>query len=242
MQYIIFCCVLYLLVLQQAMSTASFASFLRTSDLEATKPYSGRHLRAPLMGRSLLSSFADDAYSISNETNDVDELAKSNRQRLLLALSNQKRMIVLNFIGDKDVDEKFYGKMLAKRLVAQSSTSEDYKQLMISKLRVNTTIIINRYYHFFSLARQHTVFHLRMLQDNDVSKNLTREYRTYCKEKDAEDMDIDKNYENSNTEMNYRMEAAENFTSNMLRMSINVPLKSLKEKGLNLLHGSTDFI
>ncbi|CAF4498499.1 unnamed protein product [Rotaria socialis] len=81
-----------------------------------------------------------------------------------------------------------------------------------------------------------------MLQDNDVSKNLTREYRTYCKEKDAEDMDIDKNYENSNTEMNYRMEAAENFTSNMLRMSINVPLKSLKEKGLNLLHGSTDFI
>ncbi|CAF4407207.1 unnamed protein product [Rotaria socialis] len=223
MQYIIFCCVLYLLVLQQAMSTASFASFLRTSDLEATKPYSGRHLRAPLMGRSLLSSFADDAYSISNEINDVDELEKSNRQRLLLALSNQKRMIVLNFIGDKDVDEKFYGKMLAKRLVAQSSTSEDYKQLMISKLR-------------------HTVFHLRMLQDNDVSKNLTREYRTYCKEKDAEDMDIDKNYENSNTEMNYRMEAAENFTSNMLRMSINVPLKSLKEKGLNLLHGSTDFI
>ncbi|CAF5212269.1 unnamed protein product [Rotaria magnacalcarata] len=75
------------------MITASFASFLRTSDLEATKAYPGRHLRAPLMGRSVLTPFVDDAYSISNTTNDVDELTKFNGQHLLLALLNQKRMI-----------------------------------------------------------------------------------------------------------------------------------------------------
>lgn len=37
---------------------------------------------------------------------------------------------------DKDVFQKFYGKMLAKRLVAQLSASDDYEESMISKLKV----------------------------------------------------------------------------------------------------------
>ncbi|CAF1983540.1 unnamed protein product [Rotaria magnacalcarata] len=65
--------------------------------------------------------------------------------------------------------------MLAKRLVAQSSTSEDCKQLMISKLRAVCG------FPFTSKLE-------RMLQDNDASKNLTHEYRAYCKEKDVQDM------------------------------------------------------
>ncbi|CAF4261130.1 unnamed protein product [Rotaria magnacalcarata] len=150
-------------------------------------------------------------------------------QSVQVSARYSENRIVLKFIGDKDVYEKFYGKMLAKRLVAQSSTSEDCKQLMISKLRAVCG------FPFTSKLE-------RMLQDNDASKNLTHEYRAYCKEKDVEDMDIDKNYEDSNTKMNYRIEVAENFTSNMLRININAPFKSLKEKGLNLLHGSIDFI
>ncbi|CAF1249462.1 unnamed protein product [Rotaria magnacalcarata] len=96
-------------------------------------------------------------------------------QSVQVSARYSENRIVLKFIGDKDVYEKFYGKMLAKRLVAQSSTSEDCKQLMISKLRAVCG------FPFTSKLE-------RMLQDNDASKNLTHEYRAYCKEKDVEDM------------------------------------------------------
>ncbi|CAF5096942.1 unnamed protein product, partial [Rotaria sp. Silwood1] len=44
-------------------------------------------------------------------------------------------MIVFNYIKDKDVFQKFYEKMLAKRLVGQLSASDDYEESMISKLK-----------------------------------------------------------------------------------------------------------
>ena len=46
--------------------------------------------------------------------------------------------VVFNYVEDKDVFQKFYGKMLAKRLVAQLSASDDYEESMISKLKVGT--------------------------------------------------------------------------------------------------------
>ncbi len=46
--------------------------------------------------------------------------------------------MVFNYVEDKDVFQKFYGKMLAKRLVGQLSASDDYEESMISKLKVNT--------------------------------------------------------------------------------------------------------
>jgi cullin 1 len=45
--------------------------------------------------------------------------------------------VVFNYIEDKDVFQKFYGKLLAKRLVGQLSASDDYEETMISKLKVN---------------------------------------------------------------------------------------------------------
>jgi cullin 1 len=45
--------------------------------------------------------------------------------------------VVFNYVEDKDVFQKFYGKMLAKRLVGQLSASDDYEESMISKLKVN---------------------------------------------------------------------------------------------------------
>lgn len=45
--------------------------------------------------------------------------------------------VVFNYVEDKDVFQKFYGKMLAKRLVGQFSASDDYEELMISKLKVH---------------------------------------------------------------------------------------------------------
>jgi hypothetical protein len=44
--------------------------------------------------------------------------------------------VVFNYIEDKDVFQKFYGKMLAKRLVGQLSASDDYEESIISKLKV----------------------------------------------------------------------------------------------------------
>jgi cullin 1 len=45
-------------------------------------------------------------------------------------------MIVFKYIEDKDVFQKFYSRMLAKRLVNQTSASDDAEANMISKLKV----------------------------------------------------------------------------------------------------------
>ena len=45
-------------------------------------------------------------------------------------------MIAFKYIEDKDVFQKFYSKMLAKRLVQHMSASDDAEASMISKLKV----------------------------------------------------------------------------------------------------------
>ena len=45
-------------------------------------------------------------------------------------------MIVFKYIEDKDVFQKFYSRMLAKRLVNQTSASDDAEANIISKLKV----------------------------------------------------------------------------------------------------------
>ncbi|CAF4983587.1 unnamed protein product [Rotaria sp. Silwood1] len=50
-------------------------------------------------------------------------------------------MIVFNYIKDKDVFEKFYYKMLAKRLIDRLSLSNDYEELM----KLNLFIIVSIY-------------------------------------------------------------------------------------------------
>lgn len=46
-------------------------------------------------------------------------------------------MIVFKYIEDKDVFQKFYSKMLAKRLVGHLAASDDAEASMISKLKVS---------------------------------------------------------------------------------------------------------
>lgn len=46
------------------------------------------------------------------------------------------QMIIFTYIEDKDVFQKFYAKMLAKRLVQHASASDDAEANMISKLKV----------------------------------------------------------------------------------------------------------
>lgn len=51
------------------------------------------------------------------------------------------QMVVFKYIEDKDVFQKFYAKMLAKRLVHQNSASDDAEASMISKLKVRLRLL-----------------------------------------------------------------------------------------------------
>ena len=54
-------------------------------------------------------------------------------------------MIVFKYIEDKDVFQKFYSKMLAKRLVQFLSASDDAEASMISKLKQVSLITLYFY-------------------------------------------------------------------------------------------------
>ncbi|UJR37526.1 hypothetical protein I4U23_030228 [Adineta vaga] len=88
---------------------------------------------------------------------------------------NQIMVVVFNYVEDKDVFQKFYGKMLAKRLVGQLSASDDYEESMISKLKQ-------------ACGFEYTSKLQRMFQDIGVSKNLIDQYRTYCEKRKLDDI------------------------------------------------------
>ena len=74
---------------------------------------------------------------------------------------------MFNYVEDKDVYQKFYGKMLAKRLVGQLSASDDYEESMISKLKVN------------NLSRSH--LKTRFLCSKHVDLNIHQNYNACFK-------------------------------------------------------------
>lgn len=77
-------------------------------------------------------------------------------------------MVVFKYIEDKDVFQKFYSKMLAKRLCHHMSASDDAEASMISKLKQ-------------ACGFEYTSKLQRMFQDIGVSKDLNEQYKTYVK-------------------------------------------------------------
>ncbi|RJE23485.1 cullin 1 [Aspergillus sclerotialis] len=75
-------------------------------------------------------------------------------------------MTVFKYIEDKDVFQKFYSKMLAKRLVHVSSVSDDAETSMISKLKD-------------ACGFEYTNKLQRMFQDIQISKDLNASYRDW---------------------------------------------------------------
>lgn len=73
-------------------------------------------------------------------------------------------MIVFKYITDKDVFQKFYSKMLAKRLVFHMSASDDAEASMISKLKQ-------------ACGFEYTSKLQRMFQDIGLSKDLNEKYK-----------------------------------------------------------------
>ena len=76
-------------------------------------------------------------------------------------------MVVFKYIEDKDVFQKFYSKMLAKRLVQHMSASDDAEASMISKLKS-------------ACGFEYTSKLQRMFQDVGVSKDLNEKFRQHC--------------------------------------------------------------
>ncbi|KAK7884153.1 hypothetical protein WMY93_027276 [Mugilogobius chulae] len=75
-------------------------------------------------------------------------------------------MVVFKYIEDKDVFQKFYAKMLAKRLVHQNSASDDAEASMISKLKQ-------------ACGFEYTSKLQRMFQDIGVSKDLNEQFKKH---------------------------------------------------------------
>merc|ERR1712038_1809804 len=77
-------------------------------------------------------------------------------------------MTVFKYIEDKDVFQKFYSKMLAKRLVQQQSASDDAEASMISKLKQ-------------SCGFEYTSKLQRMFQDIGLSKDLNEGFNKHTR-------------------------------------------------------------
>uniref|UniRef100_A0A6M2DFG3 Cullin-1 n=1 Tax=Xenopsylla cheopis TaxID=163159 RepID=A0A6M2DFG3_XENCH len=86
-------------------------------------------------------------------------------------------MVVFKYIEDKDVFQKFYSKMLAKRLVQHMSASDDAEASMISKLKQ-------------ACGFEYTSKLQRMFQDIGVSKDLNDQFRKHLNTS-HEPLDID---------------------------------------------------
>ena len=86
-------------------------------------------------------------------------------------------MVVFKYIEDKDVFQKFYSKMLAKRLVQHMSASDDAEASMISKLKQ-------------ACGFEYTSKLQRMFQDIGVSKDLNENFKRHLTNS-GEPLDID---------------------------------------------------
>uniref|UniRef100_A0AAR2KPW5 Cullin family profile domain-containing protein n=1 Tax=Pygocentrus nattereri TaxID=42514 RepID=A0AAR2KPW5_PYGNA len=86
-------------------------------------------------------------------------------------------MVVFKYIEDKDVFQKFYAKMLAKRLVHQNSASDDAEASMISKLKQ-------------ACGFEYTSKLQRMFQDIGVSKDLNEQFKKHLSNSEPLDLDF----------------------------------------------------
>ena len=86
-------------------------------------------------------------------------------------------MIVFKYIEDKDVFQKFYSGLLAKRLVNHMSASDDAEASMISKLKQ-------------ACGFEYTSKLQRMFQDTGVCKDLNEKFKQHLTNT-GETQDID---------------------------------------------------
>lgn len=122
----------------------------------------------------LLAKYTDSLLKKSGKSAEEEDLEESLTEV----------MTVFKYIEDKDVFQKFYSRMLAKRLVHSSSASEDAETSMISKLKE-------------ACGFEYTNKLQRMFQDIQISKDLNSNYKDWqAKALDDDDLKkaVDSNY------------------------------------------------
>ncbi|KAG8042139.1 hypothetical protein G9C98_000130 [Cotesia typhae] len=87
-------------------------------------------------------------------------------------------MLVHKYIEDKDVFQKFYSRLLAKRLVNQMSASDDAEASMISKMKA-------------ACGFEYTSKLQRMFQDIGLSKDLNEKFKKMVAKSSNEKLDFD---------------------------------------------------
>ncbi|KAE9970893.1 hypothetical protein EG328_005992 [Venturia inaequalis] len=108
----------------------------------------------------LLGKYADNLLKKSNaKMSEEDDMEKCQAEI----------MVVFKYIEDKDVFQKFYSQLLAKRLVNTSSASDDAELSMISRLKE-------------ACGFEYTNKLQRMFQDIQTSKDLNNNYQDWCNE------------------------------------------------------------
>lgn len=90
-------------------------------------------------------------------------------------------MTVFKYIEDKDVFQKFYSRMLARRLVHSNSSSDDAETSMISKLKE-------------ACGFEYTNKLQRMFQDMQISKDLNTGFREHTKALQSGKQALDSSY------------------------------------------------
>ncbi|ORY63241.1 Cullin family protein [Pseudomassariella vexata] len=90
-------------------------------------------------------------------------------------------MTVFKYIEDKDVFQKFYSRMLARRLVHSNSSSDDAETSMISKLKE-------------ACGFEYTNKLQRMFQDMQISKDLNTGFKEHTKGLNLERQPLDSSY------------------------------------------------
>ncbi|CAF3349714.1 unnamed protein product [Rotaria sp. Silwood2] len=190
-----------------------------------------------------------------------------------------KIMIVFTYIEDKDVYERFYGKMLSRRLVNQLSASDDDEKLMISKLKLQEAFDnFKDFYTHHHCGRKLILLYQYSkgeLQICFTKQKCTLQVSTYemivlllfneklnwtveeiqdktqiqsdlllqvvcslLKIKILFSKEISENFQDNDIKMNHTIELKEDFTSEKLRINLNMPLKSTKQKDLKSLNKS----
>merc|ERR1712079_876444 len=126
-----------------------------------------KHASQSSKGPELLAKYCDILLKKSSKNPEEAELEDTLNQV----------MVVFKYIEDKDVFQKFYSKMLAKRLVQHMSASDDAEASMISKLKQ-------------ACGFEYTNKLQRMFQDIGVSKDLNENFRRHLSNT-GEPLDID---------------------------------------------------
>merc|ERR1739838_1013217 len=127
-----------------------------------------RRANASSKSPELLAKYCDHLLKKSSKNPEEAELEDTLNQV----------MVVFKYIEDKDVFQKFYSKMLAKRLVQHMSASDDAEASMISKLKQ-------------ACGFEYTNKLQRMFQDVGVSKDLNEQFRTHLQGGGGDPLEID---------------------------------------------------